>query len=245
MPALRGLFSAMLLLATFAAHGADGLQRQQIAYDAVEDVLNVQVEQASMKAVLSRIALLSGLEILMDPRVERQVSADIEGQSLQRGIKQLVRDLNTVFVFEESNAQGEEPLLVGVHLLPAGETTDQPRLEPLLSVEGEALLRTMTGRVGSDYAQDDSPVMQRWEHRLKQLPSDYRDRVLAVALEQRRKLEQRRAMRAEREERDQVLRHQVRLEQEAIDERLRSLDPARYELRQKRLREIEQSLIRN
>ena len=95
------ILMAGLLLSTAAKTNAEALQQQRISYNPTNDLMTVQVEQISLKAVLSRIALLSGIEISMDPRVEHEVSAEINSQPLEEGIKQLVRDLNSVFLYSE------------------------------------------------------------------------------------------------------------------------------------------------
>ncbi len=221
---------------------AQGLQSQQVSYDAGNDRLTVQVEQVSLKAVLSRIALLSGIEVLMDPRVERQVSTVIEGQALEYGIKRLVRGLNSVFLYgEPDTTKGTKPMLVSLRLLPQGEV-DGSMLEPLMLLEGEALLRMMTKRAQANSAKENLAV-QRWDQRLKQLPSEYRERIIRVAKKQRQQLELRRKMHNERQERSALRHVKLLAEKERSEEILRLADPERYELRRQRLSEIEQAMF--
>lgn len=239
---INTLLAMLLSFALVETSGANAVSQQTLQYDPNNDELSVHVEQASLKTVLSRIAMLSGIEVLMDPRVEQQVSVEIEKQPLEAGLKQLVRGMNSVFRYGESaSAQDSKPLLVGLNLLPQSEV-DEQMLEPLLSIEGEAMLRTMTQR---SQATDNRLVSQRWDQRLEQLPSDYRERIVSVAQEQRRKLELRREMRTERQHQSALKRAEVLAERDRAAEALRLADPERYELRRQRLKEIEQSVRYN
>ncbi len=239
MPTCLAVF---FLLGVMEVNSAEGLSPQKLQYDPNNDVLTLQVEQVSLKTVLSRIAMLSGIEVLMDPRVEQQVSVTIQNQPLEQGLKQLVRGMNSVFRYGESGStMGAKPLLVGLSLLPQSDADGQ-MLEPLLSMEGEAMLRTMTKR---SQASDNRLVGQRWDQRLAQLPPAHRERIIDVAQQQRRKLELRRKIRDERQQLSALRREELLAERERGEGALRLADPERYELRRQRFLEIEKSIQYN
>lgn len=235
------LLTLLLSLVLTEAHSANGLPSQALKYDPNSDELSVTVEQGSLKAVLSRIAILSGIEVLMDPRVEQQISVAIEKQPLESGLKQLVRGMNSVFRYDNAETENSKPLLVGLNLLPRSDA-DESMLQPVLDIEGEAMLRTMTQR---SQATENKLVVQRWEQRLEQLPADYREHIVNVAQEQRRKLEERREFRKLRQQQSELKRLEVLAERDRVDEFLRLEDPERYELRLQRIKEIEQSVRYN
>lgn len=231
------LAAAMVLLWSGALAATVAPQNPQVLYDVRHDKLSVEAQDVPLKAIMSRIAFLSGIEVMFDPVVDHTVSINFKNETLEDGIRRISRGLNTIYKFADKKL-GVESLLISVQLLPQGKT-DTSTLVPLMSLEQEAVVRTMNQ---TGVAQSGTRLQQRWTTRLQNLPSDQRQRVLEAAKEQRKKLEERRAMHDENRTETEAERQQTLKEIEQENEALRESDPERFRLRQQRRQEVENAL---
>jgi len=242
---LRTLFlyaGIILLLAGKVAGAAETIV--PVEYDRETNLLSVHVKEASLKEVLGRIAVKSGMEFQFHPDAEQEVTIEIKQRPLEAALKSLTRGLNTVLVHD--TLPGEpQPILIGMQILPAGQH-DSRGLQPLLNPEGEAFIqekrrarleekaRPPRARPGiRDYAE------QRWLARLEKKPEEERQRLVEQA---RQKLDRKAAQKAAREEKrakrkeERAAKHAAReAEKHARLEALKQQDPgyaARLEQRQ-------------
>jgi len=173
-----------------------------ISYDKATDHLNVTAVNASLKSVLTRIAKLSGIEILFDDQANGPVTINIKSDSLEAGLKHLLKGRNSVLRYS-GNGQ-EKDLLVGVTVLPVGEQ-DTGRARRLLSMKTEAYDYARSARDKSQLSLEQTRQVdiaaERWQARLSALPPERR-----AALE--KKVKDRLTRKAKREQRQEEIRKQ-------------------------------------
>ncbi|MCF6255954.1 MAG: hypothetical protein L3J98_06940 [Gammaproteobacteria bacterium] len=212
-----------------------------ISYDKTTDTISVAANEASYKAIMARIATLSGVEILMDPKAEHNITIDVSDLPLEKALKQLSRQTSFVLIHDipetdvsKSREKPVQPILVRMRILPEGEfTTDA--LYPILAPAGEAFIREKN-RYSAPAQQVDifNHAQKRWEARLKAMSSEKREKLLEIAQEKRKQMAQNRA---EQEQRKKALAEKREAYKKRRDVRLEELkltDPERYELRMKR-----------
>ena len=86
---LRPFFWGLLLVAFVGQTASAG--EPEVIYDKATDRLSVQADRDSLDGLLARIALLSGVEFLMDPKVEQPVSITLKDRPLEKGLKKIGR----------------------------------------------------------------------------------------------------------------------------------------------------------
>lgn len=231
------LYAVVTLLWSGVLSAAVSVQNPQILYDIKQDRLSIQAQDVPLKAIMSRIAFVSGIEVMIDPAADRNVSANFKNESLEEGIRRVTRGLNAIYQYTDKKS-GAKSLLIGARLLPPGKS-DPSALVPVMSLEQEAVIRTMNQ---AGVAQKGTRLHQRWNLRLQNLPLAQRQHVLDSAQVQRKKLEERRRGHAQdRNESEQELQQTLKeIEQEELA--LRESDPERYRLRQQRRQEVENAL---
>jgi hypothetical protein len=201
----------LFLTVSWGAGPAHALTPSAVIYDRDTDLLTVKAEDVSLRELLAKISLLTGVEMLMDPEVEQNVSIILGETPLQSGLKQMMRifDLNHAMIFESVKGEGgsEEHLLVSMKIVPKGKL-DSPNLVAAVDPVGEAIVRTLTSDTPADTAvsgQDEVaaelPSMlnyaeARWQARLKKMPKERRDALMAEtesAKEKKKSLAERRS----------------------------------------------------
>jgi hypothetical protein len=177
-----------------------------VSYDKASDRLNVVADEASLKTVLGRIAQQSGIEVLFDDMAEESVSLDVKSETLESGLKQILRGRNHMMRYGRNDQQ--QQILIGVMVLPVGES-DSGRARRIVAMDDEAVYRAR--RTPSlEQVQRMDMASERWRVRLSELPPQAREKLeknvekkirRQAQLDQRRaeKLKQRQQWMAERE----------------------------------------------
>ncbi len=220
----------------------------QVIYDKASDTLSLQADTVSLEGLLARIALLSGVEFLLDREAEQPVSITLEGLPLEKGLKKIMEALDLRYAMIYQKKKGQEPLLISMKIVPEGKE-DNPHLslEPVVHVNGEAVVRSLPGRRPSagkttvptilDYAQE------RWQARLDKMPEEKRRRIEErIKQKQEKRAAHMEEMENRREEREKRAAER-RARRLAAEERLRVSNPELYELRQQRREEIRQQVM--
>lgn len=246
---LRPVFWGLVLVAFVGQTAFAG--GPEVIYDKATDRLSVQADRDSLDGLLARIALLSGVEFLMDPKVEQPVSITLKDRPLEKGLKKIMQTLNLgyamIYQKKEGQDQSAGPLLISMKIVPKGmENYPNLNLVPVVDVNGEAVIRSLSGRplrAGQtlptifDYAE------QRWQARLNKMPQEKRKRIEENTKRRQEKqaarIEEAKKRRAEREKK--VAEHRAR--REAAEEELRASNPELYELRKQQREEIRQKVM--
>jgi len=220
-----------------------------VSYDKSTDTISVMATDASYKAIMARIATLSGVEILMDPKAEHNITIEVNDLPLETALKQLSRQTSFVLIHDipetdvnESQEKSVQPVLVRMRILPEGEfTTDA--IYPVLAPGGEAFIREKN-RYSAPAQQVDifNHAQRRWEARLKAMSPEKREKLLDIAQEKREQMAQNRAEQAQRKKELAEKREAYKKRRDARLEELKLMDPERYELRMKRRMERQQGV---
>jgi len=151
-----------------------------VSYDKTSDQLSVVANSASLRQVLARIARQSGIEVLFDDMAEETISADIQSEALESGLKRLLNGRN--YLMRYSRDEQQKLLLIGVMVLPVGEQ-DSGRARRLVGLDTEAYDRARS-QLSLEQAQRIDVSNERWQARLSELPPESRDKLEKV-VEQR------------------------------------------------------------
>jgi hypothetical protein len=238
--ALAALLAANPAFSADTPSPATQLAAQEVRYDAATDRLSLNVQNLSLTEVLARISRQSDVEILMDPSVERPVTASLQDQPLESVLGNLTRGMNAVMIHDERDlpGQGRQPVLVRLELLPTGET-NTALLRPVLSPEAEALLRAK----GHDPADPlvKTRVNARRQARLEKMDPAQRERIEAQDAAKASRKAESKAARLE----SQAKRHQARLERlNAKLTRAQALAATDPEAGQQRVQRLNQRIAR-
>ena len=239
---LLGLLAAPALAGTAHVAGTDSLPvaGQAVRYDAVSDRIAIQAQATSLTGLLAQISRQSGVEILIDPAVERPVTMDIKDQPLEQALEALTRGLNTVLVHDVRTlpGKGEQNVLVMVKLLPKGQT-NTALLMPVLSPEAEAMLGAEL-RNAQD-ARQGKLVNERRMARLEKLSPEKRDKLEKIEAKKLQKEFERKAARAE----DRAARKQDKLARLNDHlQRVQSYDGMHPERKQQKVEALQQQIAK-
>jgi flagellar biosynthesis GTPase FlhF len=246
---LRPLFWGLVLVAFVGPTAFAG--EPEVIYDKATDRLSVGADMVSLEGLLARIALLSGVEFLMDPEVEQPVSITLKAMSLEKGLKKIMQTLNLryamIYQKKEGQDQPAEPLLISMKIVPEGkENNPNLNLAPVVDVNGEAVIRSLSRRSRRE-GQTPPPIFgyaeKRWQARLNRMPEEKRNRIEEDMKQRQEKraarMEEVEKRRAERKKK--VAKHRAR--RQAAEEKLRASNPELYELRKQQREEIRQQVM--
>jgi len=216
----------------------------RVSYDKSSDKISIHANDASYKDTVARIATLTGVEILMDPKAEHNVTIDVSDLPLETALKQLSRRTSFVLVHdspeidgEQSSAESTEPVLIRMRILPKGEfnaSTAYPVLAPM----GEAFIREKDRySAPAQSVEIFNHAQRRWEARLKAMPAEKREKLVEAAQEKRERVAQNRTEREQRKKAHAEKRTVHKKRREARLEELRLSNPERYALRMKQREE--------
>jgi len=218
-----------------------------VFYDKSSDKISIAANNASYKEIVARIATLSGIEILMDPKAEHNVTIDVSDLPLETALKQLSRRTSFVLIHDipkmddgKSQENHAQPMLVRMRVLPEGEFSTNA-LYPVLAPAGEAFIREKNRySVPAQQVEIFNYAQKRWEARLKGMPPEKREKLLEIAQKEREQMVLRRVKQEQRKKELAEKREAHKKRREARLEELKLTDPERYELRMKRRAERQQ-----
>jgi len=223
-----------------------------ISYDKNNDTLSVNANNASFKDILAHIASRSGIEIQMDDKAEHLTTITLDNVPLEKALSELARQSNYAFVYSEPNSSDDnspsgKPMLIGMYILPKGEfSADMLRPVPLLPATGEAFIREKDRySTPAQKVEIFNHAQQRWEARLKAMPTERREKLLADANEKRLQVEQRQIEREQKKQKHAEKRIEREETRQARLEELKTTDPETYERRMKSREEIRQGQSHN
>ena len=141
-----------------------------VHYDRQNDHLTVTAKAASLKSVLGRLAQQSGIEVLFDDKADEQVSINIQTDSLEDGLKHILKGSNHMLRYSRDDK--EKLLLVGVVVLPVGEQ-DSSGAKRLIGIDSEAYHRARA-ELTHQQVQKMDKAGERWQARLNEMPDERR-----------------------------------------------------------------------
>jgi len=147
-----------------------------IRYDKVSDRLSVASESISLKYLLRQVAKHSGIEVEFDDLVDEQVAVNVSADSLERGLKQILKGRN--YSFRYGRDKEDKKLLIALTVLPVGERGNG-HARKLMPIEAEAYYRSRS-QLSHEQVQHMDLLEQRWRSRLDTMPPDRREKVMEV-----------------------------------------------------------------
>lgn len=231
------LSSCCLILFSFNVSASNAL----VEYESKTNKLSVHAENQPLRTVLTQIAFRTGLEILFDHSIKRNVSVKIQSLPLEKTLARLAKKTNYVFYYKNDPATKKQ-LLIGMKVLPNGKH-DESALQPLVSKKGDFFLMKRTREDLKNLSSDNLAYARRLV-RYNDLDSKQREKVDHEV----EKIEKQRAKnKAERDKRYEATRTKSKPEPGAdprsSDEIMKEENPEFYERMMERRREIEARII--
>ena len=199
-------------------------QLTKVMYDRQSDHLTVSAEADSLKSVLGRIAQQSGIEVLFDDKADEQVSINIKSDSLEDGLKHILKGSNHMLRYSRDDK--EKLLLIGVMVLPVGEQ-DSSHARRLIGIDNEAYHRAKAQLTHKQIEQMDK-AGERWQARLNEMPTERRELLEKRVNERLLKRVKREQQDAEMREKEKQLDAERKIKREARREKaFKNVDPER------------------
>jgi hypothetical protein len=193
-----------------------------VDYNKVSDQLSVTADRASLKAVLGRIAQQSGIEVMFDDMAEESVSANIQSETLESSLKNLLKGGN--YMLRYSRDEQQKLLLIGVMVLPVGEQ-DTGRARRIMAMDQEAMNRARS-QLSLAQTQQMDLSNERWQARLTELPPASREQLEKQVEKGLLKQAQREQQRAEKKKKYEQKSAEAQQKRQAKrEEYLQSLSP--------------------
>jgi type II secretory pathway component GspD/PulD (secretin) len=95
---------------------AENIPGLNVSYDTKNDRLTVDAKKVPLTQILAQISEQSGVEILVDPSVEKDISIYLPAQPLKKALKQIARGLNYAMYYND-----EDSRLVAMKIVPKGK----------------------------------------------------------------------------------------------------------------------------
>lgn len=157
---------------------AQQISASAVRYDPAADRLTLHVGNVSLVWALGEISRQSGLEVRVDPGIERQVSQEFRELPLDAAVGRLVSGLNVIKAYGEDRGGRENlkaghkgKLLVRIVVLPAG-SSDASRAVPAFDPGKERGFRAaMSVRASRERGAAMDVVEARWQSRLAKMPA--------------------------------------------------------------------------
>jgi len=206
-----------------------------VRYDATTDQLSIRAQDASLTKLLGRITFQTGIETWIDEGFDPSISVDIEPQTLEIALKQLLTDFNHVMHYGKD--QQGRTLITGVEILQAGSESGMGlSIVPIYTQSSLMARRYSSSRTLN-------LIQQRWQQRLAKMPEIKRMEVEAHYQKQMKRRNQEVAQRKQRKAESKQRREQRKLERKKRDEALLASDPELYEIRMQRKQEMRQQFL--
>lgn len=173
LPLFALMFASSAQAAAAVAATQDSAPASIISYDKASDHLHVSVAAVPLKRVLGRIAQQSGIEVMFDDMADAPVSIDVQSDSLEAGIKRLLKGRN--YMLRYSRDEQAKLLLIGVMVLPVGEQ-DTGRARRLVAMDDEAFYRARS-QMSIEQVQQMDRSVERWQARMSEMPPEVRQRL--------------------------------------------------------------------
>jgi len=239
-----------LVLILLIAGQALADEKPMVIYDKETDTSSIRADKVSLKGLLARIGLISGVAFYMDPAAEKPVTVLLREQRLERGLKKMfeAQNLSSAMIYEQKEGQDPagEPLLIAVKVVPnASGSGSNANLAPVVDLEGEAMIRSFSRSPrGKEHGPSSifSYLEERWQARLKRMPPEKRAKIEA---DTRQRQELRAAKQAEKDK--QKAEHEARKSAQKAQwqdkaESFKAANPELYEKLQQRGAETRQRI---
>ena len=220
---LLRLVAMFALSATISVQAEEATPSTIVSYDRANDHLSITADAASLKRVLGKIALKSGIEVLFDDAADEVLTINFQSLPLDDGVKQILKGRNHILSYDRDEKTNKS-LLIGVMVLPAGEQ-DRGRAKRVMAMDDESYYRAKS-QLSLEQVQKIDMANERWQARLGKLPPDRVQEMEKRTAKRLLKDEKRKEMRAKMKEKNEKKRaEQMAKQQKRQQTMLQKLDP--------------------
>lgn len=233
----------LLVLTGFISVGAAQAESTDVLidYDRQADQISFKEAEVSLAALLRKISVLSGVEVKLDPSLERQVIAGFEKKSVEQALLTIAKDNRLNYMMGHMKDDSGNNELVAFFVLKQGEMS-AAGLPPLVDPGFEALSQLRDkSKHGETHAI--TRAYRRWESRFANLPPAVRSRLQENAEKNIKRRQEKDARSAQRRAESEARRAEKQAKRDAKMEELKVADPQRYELKVQRQAELEQKAL--
>lgn len=147
---------------------------EPVLYDHQHDTLSIQAQDLSLSDILLRVSRQTGMDVRVDPKVERKVSMSLKPLPLEASLDRLLAHLSVLKEYQ-SDGKGKSPkdVLVGITVLPEGQL-DASSAQRLMDRDAELAYRAgvmsqyeKRAKERGDIQKD--AMINRWKTRTKKL----------------------------------------------------------------------------
>ncbi|MDO8267474.1 MAG: hypothetical protein Q7T32_06530 [Moraxellaceae bacterium] len=153
---------------------AEASVAEPVLYDRQQDTLSIQTKDHALSDILLRVSRQTGMEVRMDPKVERKITMTLKAQPIERSLDRLLAQLSVLKQFKtEGKGKNQKDILVSITVLPEGQR-DASSAQRLMQSDAELAYRAgvmsqydKRAGVRSDILNDQ--MVDRWKAREKTL----------------------------------------------------------------------------
>lgn len=202
-----GLLPALLLVAPLASAApvkpAEASAKLPVLYDKQHDTLSLQAKDMSLRDILLQITRQTGMDVRIDPTVERKTTLNLKPLPLEKSVDTLLAGLNVLKEFKTTGkGDKQKDMLVGIVVLPEGKSDPSTALR-LMERDAELAYRAgvisqFDKRAKAKGIEKDMMV-ERWKTRAGKLSAAEKARYDKLKKDADRRTAEQEAQRAEQE----------------------------------------------
>ncbi len=156
-----------------------------VEYHTTHDTLSVSSKKTLLSTILAQIAVQTGIEISMSPRIETKVTVNFKELPIETGLKRLVRNAGVNHVLLYGETKDSKPLILALKVLPSGVNSSSDLISVVPNSKEIDIHKHQTNTQEGISSVHDL-VRQRWEQQLEIL-SPTQKQKLQAQLDQKEK----------------------------------------------------------
>jgi len=152
-------------------------QSFRVVYD--QGRLSVSAENARLEDVLAAIAEKTGISVKSPESLDKSITIQLDGMSLEEGLNFILRDVNHVLFFSPTDENTDRAVVSGVYIpaedikgsraRPPGASSAARRMEPGEQEDEEDLEDEEIAGGMMEMSEEEDPVLLRYEEELDRL----------------------------------------------------------------------------
>ena len=171
----KSLALTHLLLISYAIQASTtdhdaSVSSNKIVYNKLNDKLEINVTDISLKYLLTKLANESNLEVLFDDKAEENVSILLHSSNLLHGIKNILKGRNYSLHYDKNKQK--QAVLTGLMVLPKNAINSK-NARRLISLERQGVKNALKDMTMEQVGQINA-AKERWQSRLDRLTPERR-----------------------------------------------------------------------
>lgn len=233
MVVIRSFITLILVLLVPCLSANSDTRAFHFTYDSEHNLVSIHSKDSSLKGILGSFAIHTGVETYLHPDADRLINFSVNKLPLKQAIKNLCIPLNCIIRYH-TEKQSSQPMIIGLDVLPTGNEQSE-MLEAVVPISTELAMHARIHQSSKIH----QLIRKRFEIRLKKLPADQQQEVLAQ-YEQKIRHYKERAERRDKVKLKMTQHRENRIKQK--NDRLKAMqesDPAAYEIHLQRQQQAE------